>query len=143
MDITFLIAFSFTGLIFIAISIYLKNKTDYLIRKCKSKTKGILKEVGEVVREHSDDDHYYKRIHYFPIYEFEVQGKKYQTRGTKEAFSKYYFKIGEIVDINYNQENPEESYKEGDEFSKVWLIFLIVGIICIIQGIAFSLLSKI
>lgn len=80
---------------------------------------------------------------YFPVYEFEVNEKKYKTRNTIGNSTPEKFKIGEIVEIKYNPENPNEYYKEGDVFSKAWLVFFIVGILCIVEGVSFLLIQVI
>ena len=59
-----------------------------------------------------------KKLFYFPIYEFEVNGEKYKIRDTTGHTNQNNFEIGSIVEIKYNPENPEECYKEGDFFSK-------------------------
>ena len=147
-SIIWIFGFCFGGIIFIALAIYLKSKTDSLITKCTSMCNGISNQIGEIIREtHNNLDNgplYLKEKFYFPIYEFEVQGKKYKTRGTLEYDAQEKIKLGEIVKINYNPENPEECYKEGDPLPKAWLIFLIVGFTIIIVGLLTGfLISKI
>ena len=101
-------------------------------------------EIYEKLREYRDEDnHNRKKIYYFPIYEFEISGKKYKIRDTTGNISQENLEIGKVVEIKYNPENPEECYKKGDAFSKVWLVFLIVGIICIIEGLGVGLLIKV
>lgn len=132
------------GAMCITLSIYLRHKANNLIIKCTSTCKGVLNEICEQLREYRDEyGHNRKKIYYFPIYEFEANGKKYKIRDTTGNFSQENFKIGKIIEIKYNPENPEECYKEGDVFSKVWLVFLIVGIICIIEGIGIGFLIKV
>lgn len=144
-SIIWICAFCLGGAMCITLSMYLKRKANNLIVKCTSTCKGVLNEICEKLREYRDEDgrHNRKKIYYFPIYEFEVNEKKYRIRDTTGNLSLENFKIGEIVEIKYNPENPEECYKEGDSFSKVWLVFLIVGCICIIEGIGIGFLIKI
>ena len=143
-SIIWICAFCLGGIMSIALSIYLKNKENDLIKRCKNQCSGTLNEFSEELREQQDQDGiYHKKKFYFPIYEFEVHGKKYKVRGTTGNRVQEDFKVGEIVEIKYNDQNPEECYVEGDSFSKVWIIFLVVGIICIIQGIGISLLIRV
>lgn len=142
-SIIWICGFCFGGIICITLSIFLKHKSNNLITKCTKNCKGILSEICEKLREYRDEDgHHRKKIYYFPIYEFEVNGKKYKISDTTGNMSQESFQIGDIVEIKYNPENPEECYKEGDVFSKVWLVFLIVGVICIIEGIGIGLLIR-
>lgn len=134
----------FAGVMCIILSIWLRHKANNLITKCTSNCKGVLNEIGEKLREYRDEDgDERKKTYYFPIYEFEVSGKKYKIRDTTGNVSQENLKIGEIVEIKYNPENPSECYKEGDAFSKVWLVFLVFGIICIIEGIGIGFLIKV
>lgn len=136
-------AFCLVGIMCITLSVYLLHKANNLIAKCTSNCTGTLNEICEKLREYRDEDgHNRKKIYYFPIYEFEVNGKKYKIRDTMGNFSPKNLKIGKTVEIKYNPEKPEECYKEGDAFSKIWLVFLIVGIICIVEGIGIGLLIK-
>lgn len=143
-SIIWICAFCLGGIICITLSAYLWHKANYLITKCTSNCKGVLNEIYKELSEYRDKDgHTHKQIYYFPIYEFEVNRKKYKIRDTTGNVSQKNFKIGKIVEIKYNPENPEECYKEGDAFSKVWLAFLIFGIICIIEGIGIGFLIKV
>lgn len=143
-SIIWICAFCFIGVMCIILSIWLRHKANNLITKCTSNCKGVLNEICEKLREYQDEDgHYRKKKYYFPIYEFEVNGKKYKIRDTTGNVREKNLKIGEIVEIKYNPENPEECYKEGDAFSKAWLVFLIAGIICIIEGIGIGFLIKV
>ena len=143
-SIIWICGFCFGGIIFIAISVYLRRKANNLIKKCTSNCKGILNEMSKELRVYRDDDgHKHKKIFYFPIYEFEVNGKKYKIKDTTGYDGQENLKIGKSVEIKYNPENPEECYKEGDAFSKVWVVFLIVGIIGIIEGIGIGYLIKV
>lgn len=124
--------------------IHVRHKANNLLKRCTSNCKGVLNEICEKLVEYRDKDlHKYKRIYYFPIYEFEVNGKRYKISDTTGNISKEDFKIGKIVEIKYNPENPEECYKEGDVFSKLWMVFFMAGIICIIEGLGIGFLIKI
>lgn len=141
-SIIWICAFCFGGVMCITLSMYLRHKANILITKCTSKCKGVLKEICENLREYREDGYNYEKIYYFPIYEFEVNGKKYKIRDTTGDISQENLKIGKIIEIKYNPNNPEECYKEGDVFSKAWVIFLIAGIICIIEGLGIGFLIK-
>ena len=143
-SIIWICGFCFGGIIFISLSMYLWYKANHLITKCTSNCQGVLTEICEELREYRDEDnHHRKKIYYFPIYEFEISGKKYKIRETTGNISQENLEIGKVVEIKYNPENPEECYKKGDAFSKAWLVFLIVGIICIIEGVGIGLLIKV
>ena len=143
-SIIWICSFCFGGVIFITYGIYLKYKANVLVTKCTRSCNGVLNEVIEILRRYRDEDGYYrKKIFYFPVYEFEVNGEKYKIRDTTGNFCSENFEIGKIVEIKYNPKNPNECYKLGDVFSKVWLVFLIVGIICIVEGIGIGFLIKV
>lgn len=73
----------FGGTLFVILSIHLRHKAKALITKCTCNCKGILSEVCSELREYSDEDnHNRKKMFYFPVYEFEVNEKKYKTRNT-------------------------------------------------------------
>lgn len=142
-SIVFMCSFCLVGVGCLALGFYINIKAKDLIKKCNSKCNGTLIQIGEELNEVKDSDgHYRTRRYFFPIYEFEVQGKKYKIRGTMANSSQEKFEVGEIVEINYNPDNPEESYREGDIFSKVWLIFVIIGIVAIIEGIGVFILVR-
>ena len=127
---------SIAGILSIAISIFLRKKSTNLIKKCTSSCKGVLTTIVEREKEYSNSSNDYQKIKgYFPVYEFEVNEKKYSISDTTGTTRPEDIKIGTVVKINYNPQNPEECYKKGDYFSKAWLIFLIVGIICIIEAV--------
>lgn len=137
-------SFCFMGIICIALSAYLKYKANKLMSKCTSSCTGVLNEICEKLKSDRDTDGYTrKRIFYFPIYEFEVNGKKYKIRDTTGNISQENFEIGKNVEIKYNPENPEECYKKGDIFSKIWLVFLIAGILSIIDGLGIGYLIQV
>lgn len=142
-SIIWICGFCFGGTICIGFGILLKYKLKKLIVKCTSNCKGILSEIYEESKEHRNKNgRYCEKTYYFPIYEFEVNGKKYKIRDTAGNMYKESFHIGDTVEIKYNPENPNECYKEGDVFSKVWIIFLVIGIICVIEGIGIGLLIR-
>lgn len=132
------------GVMFIILSIYLKDKANRLINNCTASCNGVLIETSEKMRKYRDEDGFTRQEkYYFPIYEFEVDGKKYKVSDTVGNFSHDNIEIGKIVEIKYNPNNPEQCYKKGDIFSKVWLVLLIVGIVCIVEGIGVKILINI
>ncbi len=127
------------GVLFIVWGISFKYTTNRLVNKCTSQCKGILVKLKEIKIYHSDSDskRWYPIKSDVPIYEYEVQGKKYTIKGTNG----HGFKIGDVVQINYNPENPSECYIDGYSF-KLWIVLLIFGIIFIIMTLLFYFLIK-
>lgn len=128
----------FIGIIFIIWSISFKHKVNHLTKECTNTCKGTLTRINEIEIDHSTSNgKWYTTKSYVPIYEYEVQGEKYQIKGTNGSG----FKIGDIVEINYNPRKPEECYIEGYSFI-FWIILLIIGIIILVMTLGFAFLIK-
>lgn len=129
----------FIGIMLVIWGISFKYKSYHLMKKCKNKCRGILKEIDEIEIDHSNllEGKLHTTKSYVPTYEYEVQGKIYKIKGTNGSG----FKIGDIVEINYNSENPEECYIEGYSFI-LWIVLLIIGIIFLIVALGFVFLIK-
>lgn len=128
---TIIILFIIGG-VFIIWGISFKNKTRHLYNECIGKCNCILIEIKEIEINHqiNDKGRHYSTKSYVPIYEYEVQGNKYKIEGTNGTG----FKIGDVVEINYNPEKPEQSYIEGYSFAS-WRVLQIIGIIILIMAI--------
>lgn len=123
------------GIILIRWGINIKLENKRLFNKCVNKCEGILIKINEKEMDHVNinNSNQYKTKSYVPIYQYCVEGKLYRIKGTNGSG----FKVGDVVEINYNPENPSESYIEGYSLTIFWKMLLLLGIIFIIGGLNF------
>ncbi|MCX4255192.1 MAG: hypothetical protein OSJ63_08040, partial [Bacilli bacterium] len=72
-----------------------------------------------------------------PVYQYCVKGQIYKINGTNGSG----FKIGDVININYNPQNPSESYIAGYSFM-AYKAILILGIIFIFVALIIFILIK-
>lgn len=127
------------GISFIIWGISFKYSNLHLVSKCTGRCEGVLIKINEIEIPHqvNGDGRWYYSKSYVPIYEYEVQGNKYKIKGTNRKE----FKIGNVVKINYNPQNPKQSYIEGYSFT-AWKTLLIIGILILVMSIGFIILIK-
>lgn len=129
------------GIILIIWGTIEKLKIRNLINKCVNKCEGTLIKINEIEIEHyrNNDSLLRDKIKsYVPIYQYYVKGQIYKIKGTNGSG----FKIGDIVLINYNPQNPSESYIVGYSFN-IYKVILILGVIFIFMSVIFFILMKI
>lgn len=95
---------------------------------CKFVTKGIVVDIFQEPNKNTK----------FPIFEYEVNGKKY-TKQSNYGNVSIPYTIGDEVDIYFNNGNPNEHYIKGN-FGAIIIsiIFFAVGL----AGLAFVILGK-
>lgn len=128
------------GIILIVWGIIVKLKDNHLINKCVNKCEGTLIKINEIEIEHyrNNDSLIRDKIKsYVPVYQYCVKGQIYKTKGTNGSG----FKIGDAVNINYNPQNPSESYIAGCSFM-AYKAILILGIIFIFVALILFILIK-
>lgn len=134
------------GLIVLLFSIY--GKKSYLEKKskCIATTEGTIIRFEKRRYINNSENHTYETI-YYPVYEYIVNGKKYEVMGRygkgvyyKETIEeKVYSLMGQKKDIFYNPTNYCESYVSGEDLNSSYKIAKILGIILLVIGI-FNLL---
>ena len=74
--------------------------------------------------------------HYYPVYEYYVNGIRYTRTGT--ACAKSSMQAGSIISIAYNPQKPRQSYIPGHDdktYKFVAIVCIIIGLIPLIGGI--------
>lgn len=130
----------FIGIVFIIWGVITNLKNNHLIKNCINKCEGTLIKIEEIEIEHyrNNDSLIRDKIKsYVPVYQYYVEGKIYKIEGTNGSG----FKIGDIVNINYNPQNPAESYIAGYSF-KAYKIIMVLGIIFILMSLILFTLAK-
>ena len=124
------------ALIFIGVGFYIYNASSNLAKRCTESVEGI---VVEVVREENYDyDDGTTSYTYYPVIEYDANGKKVSKRyGTGTNPSKY--SVRDSVNVKYNPNNVEEYIIDGDKGANIFgIIFAAVGIFLLIYGVIFN-----
>ena len=123
------------GIIFVGLGIFLYTHAEHLKKVCIANTQATIVDFDQEIDDESNN------ISYFPIIEYEVNGKKYNRRHTTADTTRKY-SVGQKVSILYNPENPDEYYFEGDKSDNIVAYICIgVGGIVTILGI-YTLFKK-
>ena len=123
------------GIVFVGVGIFLYTHGAHLKKVCTSSNQ------ATVVDFEQDIDNESNSITYYPIVEYEVNGKKYNSRySTGDTTHKY--SVGQKITILYNPDNPNEYYIEGDNSDNIGAYICIgVGGLVTILGI-YTLIKK-
>lgn len=128
----------FFTIFFLAVAFIMYSANNNLRNKCTEKTDGVVVKI-ERVEENTEDG---TSISYAPVYEYTVNDKTYSHRsGNRTSKGLVKYKEGDKVVINYNPNNPDEYYVEGDNsnnimviiFASVGGIFLILSIVNVVR----------
>ena len=136
-------------LLFIIIGSVLLIKGFNDKNKCTATTIG---KIVDIERQHNEGVHRNEPMHghggiggyehdhisLYPIFEYEVNGKKYVKKSSSSSSTKNYY-IGEETTIYYDPSNPEHSFLQGSSTNSIILgvVFIIVPLIFGIMYIFF------
>lgn len=79
--------------------------------------------------------------HYYPVYEYYVNGVRYARVGT--ACTRSSMQVGSTISIAYNPQEPQQSHIPGHDdktYKFVAIVCIIIGLIPLIGGICMALL---
>lgn len=98
--------YAIAGLLIITVGLAVLFPEIALRIKCSRKTEG--KIVSTYVKTECTGRGGAYVKYYYPVYEYEVNGRKYI--GKPNQYSKYenWYKLGDVAQISYNPGNPEE-----------------------------------
>ena len=108
-----------------------KNKINDLINRCNKKVTATITKRELFVVDSSDDDPMNMSYYW---YEYEINGKVYHTK-TKYLVNTGKYKVGDTMDIYYNENDYNEIYNPKDSIKNIIVIPLLLGILFIISGI--------
>ena len=99
----------------------------------KTKTEETTAKIIRIDSEVETDTDGFDTRWYYPVVEYTVDGKKYETRlANSDSTNSTEYKEGQEVLVQYNPDKPEELSKKGDKGGLIGGIFFIVfGIIAI------------
>lgn len=124
------------GMAFIVFSIY--GKKNYYLKKqrCTATADGkLIRFAKKEYQRGGDDDPTYYDLCYFPVYEYTVDGQRYEVQGSRGRSKPDESLIGQSQQILYNPEKCSESYVSGENIKHAFTIIQVVGIILIVVGI--------
>ena len=101
-------------------------------RRSWVRTEGVVKSVESSWGISSSDEG--SKIVYTPLYEYVVDSVSYETRGWASSENINAYNVGDRTTILYNPENPGKAMPEK---TKTGFLFLLVGVLFFIAGIAF------
>lgn len=135
----FLLIPGFLGIVFFTIGFFIKrseNKKKYM---CDASAAATVVEIVER-RDHDSGGHTY--LGYSPKIEYNANGRDHQNvLPIIQSTSKYY--VGQQLTVFYNRDNPAQFYVEGDKMlDLVGIIFIIVGIVVAVFGVAIFFISS-
>ena len=117
------------GALFSYISYRIIKSTKDMIKNCSSAC------TGKVIDYYNDTDHEGHRI-YIPVVQYVVDGTEYTIEGSQGHLEENLPPIGEIFQILYNPQNPNQAYTAtnftGEKITST--IFIIAGIILFLVG---------
>ena len=122
------------GIIFIAGGIFIYIHSEHLKKVCTTSTQATIVDFKQEIDDESNN------VSYFPIIEYEVNGKKYnKTHSTSDSMHKY--SVGQKINILYNPDNPDEYYIEGDGSDNI-VSFICFGVGGIVSFLGIYMLIK-
>lgn len=129
------ITFSGIGLLFFLIGLVFKICSDKRYKAATATTTATVVDTVRRLRRNNSDYNYY------PVYEYFVQEKMYRIRSAIGS-SPCVFKTGDVVEIRYNQENPNQYYIPREKKLKDIIagVFVICGVVILILGISLYML---
>jgi len=130
------IAFLLVGLVSLIFGIFQFIKAKKLVKNGVT----VSAKIAEVIRKESqsqDEDGFSTTSYsYAPVFEFEVKnGEKYSVESKHGFANKNKFKVGDIVDVIYLEEKPQEASIK--KFGSLWslpVILIILGILFIVMS---------
>ena len=129
--ILFPILFLLVGVICLIAWFIAKNKINDLINRCNKKVTATITKRELFVVDSSDDDPMNMSYYW---YEYEINGKVYHAK-TKYLVNTGKYKVGDTMDIYYNENDYNEIYNPKDSIKNIIVIPLLLGILFIISGI--------
>ena len=131
------------GIAVIALACYGSKKNSSKNSRCTAVTEGTViafEQKEYVENDHSDNPSTYIEKYYYPIYEYFVNGERYEVQSSFGKKTEDVSMLGQKKPILYNPENCSECYISGESYKKVFKIFNVVGIIILIAGLVNFLL---
>lgn len=138
---TFIVAFGGTfcgiGLIFLLVSLGIKNYIKKKIKTCTFETIGTIIDLKRRVSGSAGS----VQTSYHPVIQYSTEYGKSIVKESSFGGSEARYKIGQTIRVFYDPSNPEEFYLPDDNIAKiVTLVFSLVGIGMIIIGAATAIL---
>lgn len=93
-------------------------------RRCTEETTATIVDVN---RDFSRDEDGHKDYSYTPVFEFSARGMTVRRQGGNFSSCRRKFKVGEVRQVRYNPNNPNEFYvvgEGGNTSGGIWLILL-------------------
>lgn len=124
------------GIAFVLIGIFNIVKGSKMKGRCTETTSATIVDI-EKEYDTTSDDGPGGQYTYTPIYEFSANGTTIRKSGGVDSNSKRKYHIGDVAEVKYNPENPNEFIVNGKNVKKsVGIPLMIFGVIAI--GIAFT-----
>ena len=108
--------FVILGVIFLIMGINMEVKNNELKEVCTGEVQGIVSDFHVSGYYGTDEDGIVDERLYYPIFEYEIDNKKYSKQsptGKREER----FELGESIVIMYNPDNPDEYYVPADVYA--------------------------
>lgn len=122
-------SFLILGIVFLIVSLVVNISFQKKKEKCTQGVEATIVDMNKMERTETGNDAPY--ISYFPVYEYEYEGKIYR-KGSNVGNNKNSFEIGKKVQIYIDPENPEVIYEDSSIPKLIVRIFGGIGIVFIL-----------
>ena len=130
------------GIVVLVLSIRGSKKYVSKKQRCTSVVDGTLIrfEKKEYLNNDKDNQKNYPEIYYYPVYEYIVDGERYEVQSSFGKQKEDMTLLGVRKQIFYNADNCSECYIIGEDMKKAYKVINAVGIILLIVGVVNFLL---
>ena len=123
------------GLAVLILSIYVKKSHNSKQKRCTAVVDGKLTSFAKKEFMRDDDTSNFSDVCYYPVYEYFVDGKRYEVQSSRAMKKADKTLLGQVKQICYNPKKCSESYVSGENIKIAFATMKIVSVIFFAIGV--------